>query len=169
MDKLFELCEFFSCTLDHLLRGDLTSQSDAYSDIRIETQDRFRMAKHAIISTTPEDDALLVIRTWIEKSGLSAKTKNKPDVIGWDFSFISSQEQINVHNMHGYVAACIIPADFEPACDGAELVWQGGGKYAAIAIREPFRAPYELIPNAYKKLMQYMKDHALGNEAAERR
>ena len=160
MDKLFELCDFFSCTLDQLLRSDLTSQSDAYSDIRIVTQDRFRMARHAVISATPEDDAQLAIKSWAEKSGLNTRADQKLDVIGWDFPFLS-QEQINVFNMHGYVAACVIPAEFTPACEGAELVWQDAGKYAVITIREPFRAAFELIPNAYKKLMYYMKERAL--------
>ncbi len=157
MEKLFDLCDFFSCTLDQLLRSDLTGLGDAYSEIRIVKQDRFRIARHAIISATPEDDALLVIRTWAEKSGLNALPDHKQDVIGWDFPVLS-QEQINVFNMHGYVSACVIPADFAPKCDGAELVWQEGGKYAAITITEPFKAAFTLIPNAYKTILDYLRE-----------
>lgn len=160
MDKLFELCDFFSCTLDQLLRGDMTKQGDSYSDIRVVSLDRFRMARHAVISNTPEDDANLVMKQWAEKSGLSALPDGKVDLIGWDFPVLS-QEQINLFNMHGYVAACIVPADFSPACEGAQLVWQEAGRYAAISIREPFRAAFELIPNAYKAVFHYMKEHAL--------
>ncbi len=160
MDTLFELCDFFSCTLDQLLRSDMTNRADVYSDVRVVSRNRFRMARHAVISATPEDDAILVMNKWAEKSGLTDFGNGKFDLIGWDFPFLS-QEQINVFNMNGYVAACIIPADFSPACEGAELVWQEAGKYAAITIREPFRAAFELIPNAYKTLLHYMKEHAL--------
>ncbi len=157
MEKLMELCDFFSCTLDQILRTNLIKTSDAYSDVRIEILDRFRLARHAVISVTPEDDAILVMKQWTEKSGLTALPNYKLDIIGWDFSQLS-QEQINVFNMHGYVSACVIPADFSPACDGAELVWQEGGKYAAISITEPFRAAYELIPNAYKSILRFIKE-----------
>ena len=63
--------------------------------------------------------------------------------------------------MRGYVSACIIPADFAPACEGAELVWQEAGKYAAITITEPMRAAFELIPNAYKTLLRFIKENKL--------
>ena len=158
IEKLIELCDFFSCTLDQILRGDLTKTNKSYSEVRIEMLDRFRLARHAVISVTPEDDAMLVIRQWSEKSGLAALTNSKPDIIGWDFPLLSP-EQINVFNMRGYVAACVIPADFTPACEGTELVWQDGGKYAVISITEPFRAAFELIPNAYKTILRYIKEH----------
>ena len=160
MEKLFELCDFFSCTMDQLLRSDMTRRGSAYSEVRIESLDRFRMARHAVISATPEDDANLIMSQWAEKSGLISIPKHKLELIGWDFPFLS-QEQINVFNMHGYVSACIVPADFTPACEGAELVWQESGKYAVITITEPMCAAFELIPNGYKVLMHYMKEHKL--------
>ncbi|MCE5189216.1 MAG: helix-turn-helix domain-containing protein [Eubacteriales bacterium] len=158
IEKLMELCDFFSCTMDQILRTNLSKPSEAYSDVRIETLDRFRLARHAVISVTPEDDAMLVMKQWAEKSGLAALPNSKLDMIGWDFPLLS-QEQINVFNMHGYVSACVIPADFTPACEGAELVWQEGGKYAVISIMEPFRAAFELIPNAYQTMLRYIKEH----------
>lgn len=160
MEKLFELCDFFSCTMDQLLRSDMTKRGNAYSDVRIESLDRFRMARHAIISTTPEDDSILAIKQWAEKSELLSKTDQKLELIGWDFPFLS-QEQINVYNMHGYVSACIIPADFSTDCEGAEFVWQETGKYAVITITEPMSAAFELIPNGYKILLHYIKENKL--------
>ncbi len=160
MEKLFELCDFFSCTMDQLLRSDMTRRDNAYSEVRIESLDRFRMARHAVISATPEDDSILVMKDWARKSGLLSLPNQKSELIGWDFPVLS-QEQINVFNMHGYDSACIVPADFTPACEGAELVWQESGKYAVITITEPMSAAFELIPNGYKVLLNYMKEHKL--------
>ena len=160
MEKLFELSDFFSCTLDQLLRGKLGVSATAYSEIRVETLERFRMARHAVVSATPEDDAILSMKAWAKKSGLLETPEYTLDMVGWDFPVLS-QEQINVYNMHGYVSACIVPADFTPKCEGAELVWQEGGRYAAITITEPFQAAFTLIPNSYKKLFEYMKENGL--------
>lgn len=160
MEKLFEICDFFSCTMDQLLRSDMTRRGNAYSEVRIESLDRFRMARHAVVSSTPEDDSILMMKDWARKSGLLSLPNQKLELIGWDFPVLS-QEQINVFNMHGYVSACIVPADFTPACEGAELVWQESGKYAVITITEPMDAAFELIPNGYKVLLNYMKEHKL--------
>lgn len=160
MEKLFEICDFFSCTMDQLLRSDMTRRGNAYSEVRIESLDRFRMARHAVVSSTPEDDSILVMKDWARKSGLLSLPNQKLELIGWDFPVLS-QEQINVFNMHGYVSACIVPADFTPACEGAELVWQESGKYAVITITEPMSAAFELIPNGYKVLLNYLKEHKL--------
>ena len=160
MEKLFELCDFFSCTMDQLLRSDITRRGNAYSEVRIESLDRFRMARHAVVSSTPEDDSILVMKEWAKKSGLVLLPNQKLELIGWDFPFLS-QEQINVFNMHGYVSACIVPADFTTDCEGAEFVWQEAGKYAIITITEPMSAAFELIPNGYKILLHYIKENKL--------
>ena len=160
MEKLFELCDFFSCTMDQLLRSDITRRGNAYSEVRIESLDRFRMARHAVVSSTPEDDSILVMKEWAKKSGLVLLPNQKLELIGWDFSFLL-QEQINVFNMHGYVSACIVPADFTTDCEGAEFVWQEAGKYAIITITEPMSAAFELIPNGYKILLHYIKENKL--------
>lgn len=158
MEKLFELCDYFSCTMDQLLRSDMTRRGKSYSEVRIEALDRFRVARHTVISATPEDDSILVMKQWAQKSGLLALPNQKLELIGWDFPFLS-QEQINVYNMHGYVSACIVPADFSPACEGAELVWQEAGEYAAITITEPMSAAFELIPHGYKILLHYIREN----------
>ena len=120
----------------------------------------YEVITHAVVSSTPEDDSILVMKDWARKSGLLSLPNQKLELIGWDFPVLS-QEQINVFNMHGYVSACIVPADFTPACEGAELVWQESGKYAVITITEPMSAAFELIPNGYKVLLNYIKEHKL--------
>lgn len=58
--------------------------------------------------------------------------------------------------MHGYAAACILPPYFD-TCADKEILTQVSQRYAVITIKEPFRAPFSLIPNAYKTLMRYME------------
>ena len=86
LPKLVEMCSLFSCNMDELVRGDLTSKGEIYSDVTIRKVPAFRMAKYAIISQEPEDDVLTHMKNWAEKSGLLASDSNAK-LIGWDFPF----------------------------------------------------------------------------------
>lgn len=151
INKLVELCNLFSCSMDELVREDMNVSDEAYSDIRFEMVEAFRYMKYAVISTEPEDDALNHVRIWAKELNIQ-----NPEIIGWDFPLLS-QEQINVLNMHGYEAALIL--NNEVAIDDAkmEVIKQEKQKYIAITIKQPEVAPFCLIPNAYKVLMTHMK------------
>ena len=84
-------------------------------------------------------------------------------MIGWDFPVVS-QEQINVYNMHGYAAALILPDDVDLSDVHAEVKRQDSQKYIVITIKEPFNAPFRLIPNAYKTLLAYMKTNGINGK-----
>lgn len=151
MDKAFELCEFFSCSMDQLLREDINSINESYSNIRIEEVKPFRYVSYSVISPDPEGDAINHMEQWAAQCGI----KN-PEIIGWDFPFVS-QEQINVYHMHGYAAACILPNNEEVSINGDNVIYQNSQKYAVITIKDPFNNPFNTIPNAYKTLMAYMQ------------
>ena len=151
MNKLIELCDLFSCSMDRLVREDIFINEDAYSDIRIEDVPAFSYARYAVVSTEPEDDAIEHVRKWAKTYEI-----DNAQIIGWDFPVLS-QEQINVFNMHGYAAALILPNDFQKKDDGLEIIYQEKQKYIAITIKDPFTAPFRLIPNAYKVLMTHMQ------------
>lgn len=153
LEKAIELCKIFSCSLDELIRESLNFDSKAYSNIRIEKLPSLKFVWHAVISKTPEDDAINHVREWALSCGIES-----PEIIGWDFPYIS-QEQINIYHMHGYAAACIVPKDFNKECQ--EIVMQGSQQYAVITIKNPFEAPFTIIPNAYKTLMRYMEVNGL--------
>lgn len=165
IEKVFELCEFFSCTMDQLLREDMNVIREAFSNIRIEEVPAFRYVQYAVISEEPEDDAIFHMRNWAESQGI-----DKPQIIGWDFPFLS-QKQINVFHMHGYTAACILPEGIEITKGNLQAIDQKSQKYAAITIKEPFTNPFSTIPNAYKTLMSYMRvngiDHKESKEAID--
>ena len=61
----------------------------------------------------------------------------------------------------GYTAACILPENLKLKDENLEIISQNKNKYAVITIKNPFTAPFNLIPNAYKALMSYMKVNKL--------
>lgn len=156
--KAVELCQLFSCSLDGLFRDDMNTCDEAYSNIRTEKVNGFQYVSYAVISTEPEEDAIYHVNGWAKRQGIK-----QPQIIGWDFPAVS-QEQINVHHMHGYTAALILPPDFIWKEEGVPLLSQKAQQYAAITIKEPFKGPFRVIPNAYKTLMAYMKVNGLEHQ-----
>ena len=155
MGKVMELCNLFSCSMDQLVREDLTVHDEAYSDIRIEWVDAFCYIQYAVISMEPEEDAINHVRGWAEQLKIP-----EPQIIGWDFPFVS-QEQINVYNMHGYAAALLLGDKVSATDSNMEVICQERHRYIAITIKQPFLAPFRLIPDAYKTLMTYMKTNGI--------
>lgn len=151
INKLVELCNLFSCSMDELVREDMNVSDEAYSDIRIETVEAFSYVKYAVISTEPEGDALNHVRQWAKELKI-----DNPEIIGWDFPLLS-QEQINVFNMHGYEAALILTEKILSSDLKMDVIRQDRQKYIAITIKSPMLAPFRLIPNAYKVLVTHMK------------
>ena len=156
IEKLLQLAEIFSCTVDQLLKDDMNMARDAYSPVRVESLPAFRMARYAVISPDPETDAISRVENWCRQNNLAGA-----DIIGWDFPFVS-QEQINVFHMHGYAAACILPEGV-PAPADMEYAEQPAARYCVITIRSPMDAPFDLIPNAYHTVHSYMKINRLRN------
>ncbi|NLW88693.1 MAG: helix-turn-helix transcriptional regulator [Clostridiaceae bacterium] len=161
-EKAIALSRLFNCSLDELLCQDMNSGNDAYENLRVETVPAFATVRYAVISHEPEDDAMHHIRGWAVRAGIE-----EPEVIGWDFPFVS-QEQINVFHMHGYCAACVLPekqAGVDYAGFGLEVIRQSESRYAVITIREPFTAPFVLIPNAYKTLLRFIEVNVIAKKA----
>lgn len=154
MNKVVELCNLFSCTMDQLVREDLNLGDEAYSDIRMEEVKKFHYIRYAVISMEPENDAIGHVRQWAKLLNL-----HDPEIIGWDFPVVS-QEQMNIFHMHGYAAALILDDD-TPIDEKMDVVYQEKQKYIAITIKQPSLAPFHLIPNAYRVLMTYMNTNEI--------
>lgn len=112
--------------------------------------------KYAVISVEPEGDTIGHVRQWAGELGIQ-----EPEIIGWDFP-VCSQEQANVYNMRGYEAALILKNEDISGKVKAEVFTQEKHKYVAITIKEPSRAPFRLIPNAYRILMSCMEVNGMG-------
>ncbi len=155
LDRLVQMCGIFACKLDALVRENLSDQSEIYSEIKIKRIASFKMASYVIISSAPESDALSHMDQWAENCGLKKICPNIK-LIGWDFPFVS-QELQNRFGLHGYVAACVIPADFKTDCSGVTFLENKEANYAVITIKEHVIQPFERIPNAYKLIMEYLQ------------
>ncbi len=153
--KLIEMSDIFACTIDALIKENLSKQEDIYSRVRIKKMASFKMASYVIISSNPEADVNHYMQKWAASSGLKA---SNPDakLIGWDFPFVS-QEQQHRFGLHGYVAAYILPEGFETDCPGVQYSQNAEAVYAVITIKEPFIQPFERIPNAYRLIMEYLQ------------
>jgi len=159
ISKLIELCDFFSCKLDELLREDMAARSSIYSDVRIERIPDFRMARYVIISPNPEDDVNSYMERWARNNGIE-----NPRFIGWDFPFISP-EQKNRFGLRGYVSACVLPKNYAGCSCGVEIAEQRAADYAAITIRDPFKAAFERIPHAYQLIFEYLGSNGFKESA----
>lgn len=155
MEKALLLCELFSCSLDGLLREDLSFGSEAYTDLRVTELPAFRFVRYAVISAAPEEDAMDRLRAWAAARGIEA-----PQIIGWDFPFVS-QEQINVYHLHGYTAACVLPEGFDGDCRPLEVLFQPAQRWGLLTVKEPFQAPFTLVPGAYQALVRYLEVNGL--------
>ena len=161
LGKLQEICTVFNCSADDVLFGNMRLVSEAYSAIAIEKLKAFTYLKHTVISTTPEEDAIQKIRQMAK-----ALQIDPPDIIGWDFPHVS-HEQVNVHHMHGYTAALVLPegelpkgmlpegVDHTDSSHPAEN--RKAQRYVTMTIRNPMENPFQLISNAYKSLFQYIR------------
>ena len=58
INKLVEICNLFSCSMDELVRENMNINDEAYSNIRIETVEAFRYIRYAVISMEPEEEKL---------------------------------------------------------------------------------------------------------------
>lgn len=161
VDKLAALADYFHCTLDQLLREDLNKRREAYSPVEIKTLARFRMAQYAVISGEPEDDSIAHMRKWAKQNGLEGAP-----MIGCDVPNLTI-EQKTVYGLRGYLSAVVLPDSFTKKCEGAREVWQEAGKYARITVRDPFIAPFDLIPNAYKAIQAHIEAYGIRHACRE--
>ncbi len=155
LNKLVALSDLFSCKLDALVKEDMSACDDIYSEISIRHVKAFRMARYVMVTPNPEDDVIAYMDTWARQSGL---LELQPDAmrIGWDFPYVSSEMQ-NRFDLRGYVAAYILPEGFETNCQGVEYANQKDADYAVITIYDPFISAFERIPNAYKKILEFLQ------------
>ena len=141
--------------MDALVKEDMHTRDEVYSEIIVKKVNAFKMARYVMLTPNPEDDVNFYMENWARRSGL---LDFQPDAmrIGWDFPFAISELQ-NRFGLRGYVAAYILPEGFETSCPGVEFAVQNEADYAVITIHDPFAAASGRIPNAYKKIMEFLQ------------
>ncbi len=131
-----------------------------YSEIIMREMEGFRMARYTVISPAPEEDAMIHMERWAKDSGLLSIPGYQPRQIGWNFPYVPKELE-EKFRLRGYVAAYIIPRDFVPACQGAELAEQMAGRYAVVTVKDPFADPFSRIGGAYERVFGYLKARSL--------
>ena len=165
LNKLVALSDMFSCKLDALIKEDMAACDEIYSKITIRHVDGFRMARYVMVTPNPEDDVNAYMDQWATRSGLLEVQQNVMK-IGWDFPFVT-QELQNRFGLRGYVSAYILPQGFETDCPGVEYANQEAADYAVITVYNPFVAAFERIPNAYKRILEYLQANGFREKARE--
>lgn len=155
LSKLLEICSAFSCKLDELVRENMSSKNEIYSEVKLRKVPAFKMASYVMISKNPESDVQSYMKNWGMVSGLAAADPNAK-LIGWDFPFVS-QELQSRFGLHGYVAAYILPEEFQTNCPGVEYGQNREGEYAVITVTEPMVRPFERIATGYKYIMDFLQ------------
>ena len=165
LSKLVALSELFSCKLDALVRENLADCDQVYSAVTIKQVEGFRMARYVMVTPNPEDDVSRYMDEWARRSGLLAMHPGARR-IGWDFPYVSLELQ-NRFGLRGYVSAYVLPEGFETDCPGVEYVNQVDASYAVITVYDPFAAAFERIPNAYKKILEYLQANGFKEKPKE--
>lgn len=155
LGKLIEICSAFSCKLDELVREDMSSKNEIYSEVEVRKVPAFKMARYVMISPNPESDVQNYMMNWSGVSGLAAADPSAK-LIGWDFPFVS-QELQSRFGFHGYAAAYVLPEGFQTTCPGVEYAQNKEAEYAVITVTEPMVRPFERIPAGYKRIMKYLQ------------
>ena len=165
LSKLVEVCSVFSCKLDELVRENMTSKDEIYSEVEIRKVPAFRMARYVMISPNPEEDVQNYLKNWSKIRGLAAADINAK-LIGWDFPFVSQELQTRF-GLHGYVAAYVLPEGFQTNCPGVEYAQNKEAEYAVITVKEPMVRPFERIPTGYKIIMEFLQANNFKNKLSD--
>ena len=153
--NLLELADIFCCKLDDLLKVDMSAV--AGGRVHMVTVASFRYAQYIMISPNAQQDVLTYMERWAGENGL----RDRSGYIHWGFPYVTA-EQKKRFGFQGHGAAMILPEDFVPACQGAEICEQGTATYAVITIQED-------VPSsqAYLQIMEYLGGAGIAKSAAQ--
>ncbi len=156
VDDVIKLSDLFLVGVDELLKVDMTPDKNIYSSITIGPKKGFRYLPYSVISRSPEDDAMLTVKNLAKLHGVQPLA-----YIGWDFPFITPEQQSHFR-MRGYTAAYVIDDKHPHKIDGEKT--QELMEYASITVRDPMKDPEKLIPYAYQILQQYIDINGIEHE-----
>lgn len=147
---LMTLADLFSCTLDDLLRQDLSSQA---SSLRFVQTEPFSMARYVMISPNAHADIQTCMQDWAARSGLLEASATAPVLLRWNFPHVSP-EQKDRFGLQGAAAAYVLPDSFRPRCGGPELTRQESCCYAVMTIAEPNGRDDRQISRAIQTILE---------------
>lgn len=162
LGKLLELADLFHCSLDDLLRQDLSLQEAA---IRVVQVKRFSMARYVMISPNAEADLRNWMDLWATRSGLLAFPGYRSTYLSWGFPYISA-EQKNRFGLSGFYGAYVLPHGFVPSADGPEICSQEDCCYAVMSFPEPGGRDNRQISQCIQAILEYLRESGIPKAAA---
>lgn len=126
-----------------------------YSSIQFTTLPAMNIARYAVVSSSPEQDAFAHMDDWAQQNGLFQTPGYTPRRIGWEFPFVS-QEQTDHFGLRGYVAAYLLPDGFTMRNGGAEIVSIGADTYAVLTLAGVRANARDAVRHGYKLLRDYV-------------
>lgn len=151
LGKIAEICRLFNCKADELLFREINVAAEVFSEIKIEKLEAFSYTSYTVISKDPEDDAIHKMALLAQRMNIQPAT-----IIGWDFPHLS-QELVNVHHLHGYTAALVLPEVNQEAFEKLNILQRKAQSYVTLEIKEPMVNPFYLVGNAFKSAFQYIR------------
>lgn len=118
------------------------------SEITIETLPPMRVACYRAASPTPEADSAGYLSEWVAQQDLAGPLRH----FGFDVEVTPEQQAAD---FRGYEVWMTVPPEVQPAADVTVRDFEGG-LYAVTTIDQPFVAPFELIPAAWKYLHEWV-------------
>lgn len=163
LGKLMEIADLFGCKLDELLREDITIRE---AEVTLFLVKAFQTANYVVVSADPENDARIHMDIWKKENQLSLPEENGCKQIGWGFPYVP-EELKQRFGLRGYVAACLLPDNFQPVTAGAEIHRQSDCCYAALTIAEPNGRDARQISNAIRTILEYLRKNGIKKTAKE--
>ncbi|MDR2732839.1 MAG: GyrI-like domain-containing protein [Fibromonadaceae bacterium] len=130
------------------------AEANIYSEITIAKLPKMKIAKHRVISSNPEDEAIDYMNNWVKQSGLLDVKDYTPRKFGWDYPNLTDEQKAG--NLRGYEYCYTIPEDFAPKSDGVDILHIEADEYAVMRITDPMNNPHISIPGGWKKLSEFV-------------
>lgn len=158
VSTLLQLAELFHCSLDDLLRQDLSLLD---TPVRFVTVKGFSMARYCVISPNAEKDVQTLLTDWAQKEGLV-----DPTLLLWSFHHVT-QQQKNQFSMDGFEAACVLPESFSPKDHRYPVTGQPDCTYAVITLPEPEGRSSARIAHGIRTILEALHSAGIHKSAKE--
>lgn len=163
LGKLLELADLFGCKLDELLREDIALRE---SEVQLVLVKGFRAAHLTIVSAEPEKDAQTCMDLWMRENHLPAAHSFHTKRMGWGFPYVT-EDQRQRFGLRGYVAACLLPEDFQIVGSHPSIHRQADCCYAVLTIPEPTGRDPRQVSGAIRTILEHLQRKGIAKTAKE--
>lgn len=158
LPTLLQLADLFSCTLDELLRQEL---SPSVCPVRIVKVRGFRMARCCVISANGQKDLQTLLHTWA-----SGQNLQDPILLLWSFPYVTEEQKKRFH-LEGFEGGCLLPADFTPTDTAYPILSQADCTYALLSIEETEGRSASQIGRAVHTILETLHTQGIRKTARE--